>query len=292
MSIFPKKTVVEKRITIHTSFFFKNSSKSILANFKITNPLGKVISMPNQEFFYFPKKTSNYINNKNDYCEGQSGIIYAKFLEQNLLASNNLTTLFDKFTLATHSYFSFKIDSDFPPGKYMVNSSFIIDGIQTKSNSSDVDFFLVEKLKITRNSNQIIIENLSPETTTFRIIYRSSNLEHEFVESVAGNSSYAIPSHIETDDAFLVYAEDQEIRPFFTGRISYRNPKVQYLSKRNSSFVKIDEENCFNLEGKLHEFWLSLNGFRSKESLINEFDSLVYNKLLSKKLIVERDNLT
>lgn len=288
MSIFPKRTIRKSKVILHTSYHYKDNPKPLLVKCEMVDPLKKITSIFEKTFIHFPKNPNNYISTENGYSKGSSTFIYAKYLENKLISSENLNKILQRLPLATNDYHLIDIEPNFHLGKYLIKSSTTIQGVTLESSTLDSDYFVVEELDVTREGNDAFVINNSPEDTPFRICYFQNGSYKEYHSEVKGSSKSKVPSSFNLDNAYLLYAEDKGIVPFSNEKIIFRNPKVQYITDKHKTLVKIDENNCFEIENEVHELWSFLENIQNRKKVIELFGRKNYQILLSHNMICEK----
>lgn len=288
MSIFPKRTIKGKKIILHTALNYKGSPKLVSSKSSIINPLGKIAETIKKDYFYFPKNKHNYLEEKEQYLRGHSGLVYAHFFRNNFGKFGQFEGLFEKLSTSSHNFTEIKIGESYLPGRYQVKSNFLVNGFGLDSDTIESDLFFVDQLEFIIENNKAVLVNKSPEVTPFRIHYYDQNESKEYVSVISGNSKMEIPKIIDIKNAFLIYAEDQKIEPLFKELIVYRNPSVKFLIRKSSSLLNLNDDNAFEIKDGLHDLWTNLQGFRNRGFLIEKFGKNNYDKLLNNKLICEQ----
>jgi len=286
LSIFPKKTFPGGAIIVHSSILFNGNPRFFETKIQIISPKNVVVDLPLKQGIYFPKDSRNYYNDKGIYSEGHSGLLYSKFIQNQLTRKNGLADIFQRLTLGTHFYEVFNVDSDDCLGRYQVQSTTIVDGVKLCSSTANSDYFLVERLEIIRKKSFFVV-NHSPEKTFFRIVFFDQGKYKELLFYINGKSELKIPTKIQPESAYLIYAEDQKIIPLLKGIIVYRNPCVKYMSTNNGTILNIDDEHCFQIQGEMQDLWNALKIIKKKKDLLKNFDKEIYLELYENELICE-----
>ena len=310
MSIFPKRTVPGKGVTIHWNYntaHLKGVHIFPFVRIGVKAPNGKVVMFYEGNILALPDP-------KDELNESDDKKPAYKYLNKNtplIILADYLSSPFKKEILVDilsalqsgrHFYFQYQVPDDAPLGKYELISEVHSNGEVRYSKTVSDDYFFVEKIQLTeikRQSKHFIanIQNLSPDPVPVKVM--------ECIESENGLSTkvqvFEIPGGKEisiiysSEKTFLLYNEEREVIPLMegSGYFSLRNQKLLSLSKKEESedviyVIQKDKEDAYKLQGVSKEIWEQADGLTVKEKL--EKDNIykaAYHELLKSGLVEE-----
>ncbi|MBS7232429.1 hypothetical protein KHA90_15525 [Flavobacterium psychroterrae] len=308
MSIFPKRTLLNKGVTIHWNFntaHLKGIHIFPFVRIGVKRPdgvvtmlyEGNILALPDSKEQFSENKTPKYkYLNKNtpllvlaDYLSGQA-------------KREVLVDILTAIQSGRHYYFYYNIPDDAPIGKYELISEVHSNGEIRYSKTASDDFFFVEKLEIKEIKKQsegfiVIVKNLSTEPIPVKIvecIENGDDLSTQLqVFEIPANTEFPITYH--SEKTFLLYNEEREIIPLTEGSgiISLRNQQLLSLSKKED-FGKViyvipkDTDETFKLDTISKEIWLKADGLNTKELFENDqVYKDAYQELVQSGLIQE-----
>jgi len=285
MSIFPKRTIPGKTVTIHWNFNTAHLKEQHIYPFikiGVKVPNGEIKMLFEDYILALPDEKNNskhtfeklkYLN-KNipllvlaDYLKGQS-------------KREKLVEILSNIQAGRHYYFTYQIPKDAPLGKYTLISEVHNKGHVKYSKTRIDDFFFVEKISLVdvvkKGKEKVaIIQNHSEEKTPVKIVECSvkenggMTTELKVFEMIPREIKAVKISHMKT---FLQYNEERET-------ISLSKPVAKYLIKNHEllNINKKDGEHCLMNKDTEEAFWLSPEA----EKLWNKSDGLLNKNSLS-----------
>ena len=290
MSIFPKRTIPSKGVTIHWNFntsHLKGVHIFPFVRIGVKRPDGQVTMLHEGNILALPDSKEADINpetpklkylNKNtpllvmaDYLSGQ----YKREVFVDILSA---------IQSGRHYYFHYNIPDDAPLGKYELISEVHSSGEIRYSKTANDDFFFVEKLQLKEIKKQsegfiAIVQNFSTEPIPVKIV---ECIENE-TELVTQLQVFEIPANTEfsinynSEKTFLLYNEEREVIPLVegSGMFSLRNQQLLSLSKKVDVeeviyVIPKDTDDTFKLDTISKEIWLKADGLNPKELFEND----------------------
>lgn len=307
MSIFPKRTLLQKGVTIHWNFntaHLQGMHIFPLVRLGVKRPDGKVTMLFEGNILALPDtkeeekssvKEYKYLNKNTpllvlaDYLSGQS-------------KREVLVDILTAIQSGRHYYFHYPIPPDAPLGKYELISEVHSNGHVRYSKTVKDDFFFVEKLEVKRIDKQLetytaIVKNASPEPIPVKIIECVEN-EGNLATSL---QVFEIPPMTEfpvsyrAQKTFLLYNEEREILSLVegAGTFSLRDQQMLTLSKNEEAkdvlfVVPKEGGEAYKLEAISKEIWLKADGINPTEIFKNNNDyKEIYEELVQSGLIQE-----
>jgi hypothetical protein len=308
MSIFPKRTVPGKGVTIHWNFntsHLKGIHLFPYVRIGVKTPDDKVIMLYEGNILALPNPTED---------ANEKEINKYKFLNKNtplLVLADYLSGPFKREALidiltaiqsGRHFYFQYPVSDDALLGKYELISEVHSNGEVRYSKTASDDYFFVEKLQlkeIKRQSGVRIakIQNLSTEPVPVKVI--------ECIEKESGLSTktqvFEIPANKETsitydeEKTFLLYNEEREVISLMegSGLFSLRNQQLLSISKKEETgeviyVVPKNNDDAFKLHDISKEIWLKADGLNTKETLKKDvLHEEAYQELVRSGLVQE-----
>jgi hypothetical protein len=308
MSIFPKRTVPSKGVTIHWNFntaHLKGVHIFPFVRIGVKRPDGVITMLYEGNILALPDEKDDLIENE---------IIKYKYLNKNtpllvladyLSGTSKREVLIDILSAiqsGRHYYFYYDVPVDAPIGKYELISEVHSNGEIRYSKTASDDYFFVEKLtlkKITKDSGQYIaiIQNPSMQPIPVKVVECvengldiSTKLQ---VFEIPASEEISITYH--SEKTFLLYNEEREVIPLIegSGLFPLRNQQLLSLSKKEDSeeviyVVPKDTDDAFKLSSLSKEVWLKSDGLNTNETFKNNhLYNDVYQELLESGLVHE-----
>lgn len=257
MSIFPKKITHNESVIIHVRIMNDdNIAKFLQLKTYIENPNGKIIKTFKKNF---------------------------------ILGTNSLNKTFKDF------YFEFKPKKADIAGKYLARTDLYYKGEVLHSLTIDHDYFLVEKLKISKfnqindNSCKLIVYNKSSEETEFSIENLNSlkrTKEHYIVQPFS--SIEVCCSLKKMPNLYLKYGNEHYERLYSVNSkfIFYKNPRYSWIQVGNN--LKLTRGNRKVILNNFDSYiWLCCNGINTISEIAeecNESKITIIKKILYLKI--------
>lgn len=278
MSIFPKRTIPGKEVTIHWNFntsHLKEKHLFPLVKIGVRDPNGKITMLFEKHVLAFPDEKEELQNSSKKLKYLNKNIpllVIADYLE-GPCKREKLIDILTNIQAGRHYYLTFKLPNDAPLGKYSLISEIHNQGNIKHSKTQRDDHFWVEKVSLvdidSKNRNAKI-HNDSEESTPVKIIRCSfdnnGNMKTE-VEACELEGNQTISIAIPEEKVFLLYNEERETIP-----LTAQNPL--YLIK-NHEILSIKKDNglhCLMEKDKDEAYWLdpdSTNLWDKSDGLLN-----------------------
>lgn len=303
MSVFPKRTIRGKGVTIHWGFGALHKLGGLRfshAKIQVKNPNGVLTTLFEKNFQILPyEKEEERISPNKMSKKSLSGVtpllLLSDYLSGPRINKKALTSHFERLGNSRHFYFYYDIPEEAPLGKYEILSEVFIDGIGYESNTKDSDFFFVEELTISNVSSidkgyVFEAKNHSPESCPIMIVeYFSESISKKVLNMEPLESKRITCSK----DVCLFYNESRESIPItLSSKKVFRNPKFFALEKEDDGVKKIyvmdssNNNDAYIFEDSYLEIWEKSNGSISANEL-KKIDEKVYLEMKNRKLIIE-----
>lgn len=306
MSIFPKRTIPGKTVTIHWNFNTSHLSGAHLyplVKIGVKDPCGNITMLFENHVISFPDQKENkkespqklkYLN-KNipllvlaDYLEGPS-------------KREKLIEILNNIQAGRHYYFTYTIPNDAPLGKYLIISEVHNNGNVKYSKTRLDDHFWVEKVSLVNivgkgKDRTALVCNHSEELTPVKIVryYIDYNgcMETK-IEAFEMNQKETKPISISDEKVFLLYNEEREIVPLTEETSVYliKNHEILSISKKSGldCLMKKDSDEAYWLSPEAKNLWDKADGLLNKNNL-SEKEIEVLKEMEGQGLIKQIDN--
>ncbi len=301
MSIFPKRTVPGKTITIHWNFNISSLKEVHIF------PLVKIgIKDPNQNVtMLFEEHVLGLPNPENEAPELQKKQL--KYLNKNtpllLLAEylsgackkERLVEILENIQSGRHYYFTYTIPDDAPLGKYTLVSEVHNSGNIKYSKTITDDYFFVEKITLDSvlegEERKAVIINHSPEKTPVKIVECYKDQDDALKTRVR---VFEVEPLMKTalllsanNEEFLFYNEEREVISLADSS-SYllRNQEILEVNKGGQLhyLLKKDTDEAYELTAETKELWDKSTGLFPKDQMSKK-EKEVFEEMSSEKLI-------
>lgn len=304
MSIFPKRTIQGKGVTIHWSVALESDLDRPLFPFVrlgVKSPDGEVRYLCRKNLLLLPKdyqsskeneKTINEIAPENhNLARNIPLLILADFLSGKR-KREQLVEILTRIKAARHFYFSYTVADDAPLGKYELISELYLDGKCHKSLTADEDFFYVEKVMVEPYSEDSFkLNNPSPEDCPVKVI--------DYSEDGAQSTLYHLPAmgsltiQVKSSLSYALYNEEKEVIPLKRefGKRILRNQTLQSFEKNDGDSLKLyvmfpDNDDAYILEGAYLKIWLLADGTVADNEL-RSVDEDAFSSMIKADLLHE-----
>jgi hypothetical protein len=310
MSIFPKRTIPGKGITIHWNFntsHLKNTHIFPFVRMGVKDPEGEVTLLFEGNILALPQSQEPKLNE-------QSSKPHYKYLNKNtplLVLADYLSgphkrevivDILSAIQSGRHYYFHFAIPEDAALGKYSLISEVHSNGEIRYSKTAADDFFFVEKLvvhSIAQNENGYIasVSNASPEVIPVKVMECFYN---EYEELTTTTVVFELQKHcvsqieFKSASTFLFYNEEREVLSLCPDSTVFplRNQQLLSLSKKESEkevvyVIPVTHDESFKLEDIAHKIWQQADGISGKKNYTDNAYQEAYSELLKSGLIKE-----
>ena len=296
MSIFPKRTIPGKTVTIHWNFNIAHLTDMHIVPFVrigVKAPDGHVTILFEQHLLGLPgirvqpdeapDPAPKYLNKNTpllvlaDYLSGRH-------------KRQQLVDILRNIQGGTHHYFTYQIPENGCLGKYHIISEIYNGGEIKYSTTAADDFFFVEKIVVRHGDGQASLHNISPEKTPVKIVHYTPGTAVEAAgvmafEMMPSEMKY-IPAGMNT---FLLYNEERIVLPLFEqpGKRCVRNQQLLTLEKGNELHLMGDNDHAYTLSGLSLEIWRGADGIRCTSQIRSPENEAVYDEMLAAGIIVE-----
>jgi hypothetical protein len=283
MSIFPKKTVPGKTVTIHWNFNtsdLKDKHIFPLVRIGVVAPDGAITMLFEDHVLALPAQ-QQYLRKSTPL------LILANYLSGSHCSKEQLFTILENIQTGRHFYFTYQLAPDALPGKYLLLSEVHNNGQIKYSKTAPDDFFLVEKISIKNLTNgAVTMLNHSPEPVKVKLVEyypdeKPVKTDVSFYD-LAGNEEKAI--RCKSSASFILYNEEREIIPLASKTFVLRNQQLLSLEKDDTTFVwNKSTDETFDLQDERKYIWDKADGITTNK----KFDQNEYEAMLSQGLITE-----
>lgn len=308
MSIFPKRTVPGKGVTIHWNFntsHLKDVHVFPFVRIGVRRPDGHETMLFEQHVLALP-----------DYPvknEVESGNATPRYLNKNTpllvladyLAGHAkrevLIDILSSIQSGRHYYFHYSVPPDAPLGKYTLISEVHGDGHIRYSRTAADDHFFVEDIVLKSVTDKMkkvvsVIENKSPEAIPVKVVecYRLDDKLKSNVRAfeIAANTETSITCH--SKKSFLLYNEERQVIPLTPGdgKFCLRNQRLLSIEKEDDDqrpvfVMEKNNDNAYVLKNDSKDIWLKADGITPLHELKNLKNEMVYDELLANGLVRE-----
>ncbi|MBV8326815.1 hypothetical protein [Chryseobacterium sp.] len=300
MSIFPKRTIPGKTVTIHWAIALeseKNIPQFPLIRLGVQSPDGSIVSLCDQHIMLLPEpkkeqREKKEIRMSNNLPRNTPLLILADYLSGKK-KKEKLVEMLKHIHFSRHFYFQYSLAEDALPGKYKLISEIYLEGECYTSRTAEEDFFYVDKIRTTYDNGKIRIHNLSPEICPVKIISCSQALAVNNIYDIQPMESIQVSDHPETQ--YLLYNEERETILLTRGNTNriLRNQTLQNFEKIENGSLKIyvlfpENDDAFTLEENYARIWQMADGTLNGNTLKN-IDQEAFNSMMEAHLIYEYD---
>lgn len=310
MSIFPKRTVRGKGITIHWNFntaHLKGTHIFPFVRIGVKLPDGKIEMLHEGNILALPDATGESNNNieKSPYKylnKNTPLLVLAEYLS-GASKKEVLVDILSAIQAGRHYYFQYPVPPEAPLGKYTLISEVHSNGEVRYSKTAEEDYFFVEQLSIEgiekcEGQYTATVFNESPEKIPVKIvqcIYRNKELTTEMdVLELPPLKKTAI--HYKSKNTFLIYNEEREIRSLASegGIFPLRNQRCLSLEKGENMESSIyvlpkDSDVSFKLEGIARDIWQKADGLSTRKYTDDPDYRKMYDEMIQNGLIEEME---
>jgi hypothetical protein len=267
VSIFPKRTIPGKGVTIHWNFQGPAAGRKTLfpkVRIGVRDPLGKVQVLFDDHLLAFPAPTirEEAFPRRVSAFPGASLplLVLASYLEGRQ-KRERLVSLLEGMQQGRHYYFHFPVPHLAPPGKYVLISELQVEGETKGSDTAEEDFFFVDNPRVEgiaadeSGGWRAQVRNPGPESVPALLLEYPDGEDavHSTIElAPARTSSISLRS----SKAFLLYSEGRELLSLSFNRtpFCFRNQDFLFLAKNSPTGRKIsvlhrESQQAYELEG-------------------------------------------
>ncbi|WP_108807730.1 hypothetical protein [Aquimarina spinulae] len=303
MSIFPKRAIPGKTVTIHWNFnisALKNVHVFPWVRIGVKDPNGNVTMLFEEHVLGLPdpineetkqeKQTLKYLN------KNVPLLLLADYLS-GACKRERLIQILKNIQSGRHYYFTYTIPKDAPLGKYTLVSEVHSSGEIKHSKTAADDFFFVEKITLDKiiegEKKKAVIMNHSPEKTPVKIVECYQNTQEELETKVRVFEIEPLQEttlELSSDQEFLLYNEEREVISLTNLSSSYllRNQQILELRKNDglTCLLKKDIDEAYQLTAETKQLWDRSNGLLHKDQM-SEKEKVIFEEMSSEELIQE-----
>jgi len=303
MSIFPKRAIPGKQVTIHW-FIGKvslgNTPTFAFMRLGVKSPEGEVSYLFQKNVLLLPSAYENP-----DKTDGESPadasvrdnlarntpiLVLADYLSGRR-KREELTQMLKRIRSSRHFYFVYEIPENAPLGRYELVSELYLDGERHPSLTADEDFFYVERITVACGEDgRFTANNPSPEPVPVKIMEYGATGVRARLENVPPSGKLSV--EVASDTAYLLYNEEREVIPLCrrVGKRVLRNPCVQHFEKTEGGTTKVyvlfpDGEDAYILEDSYLKIWQLADGTATEEALM-AVDGAAYSEMAKAGLLM------
>jgi len=302
MSIFPKRSVPGKPVTVHWSIGLESTTNAPMfafLNLGVKTPDGRVDYLCRKNVLILPKsyeKPAETLGEnladeavRNNLARNTPILILADYLSGRR-KKEELVQILKRIRSSRHFYFTYEIPGDAPLGRYELVSELYIEGERHPSLTAEEDFFYVEKITVNHVKDGIFtVSNPSSEPVPVKIMEYGPTGTSARLHNVPpfGELSVEVASAV----AYLLYNEEREVIPLYrqAGKRVLRNQCVQHFEKADGGVPKVyvlfpDSEDAYILEENYLKIWQLADG-RVREEDLKAVDGEAYAAMMDAGLM-------
>lgn len=303
MSIFPKRTIQGKAVTIHWSVALESELNSPLFPFVrlgVKSPDGQIVYLCQKHILLLPKayhanveheETRNETSEKQNLARNIPIMILADYLSGKR-KREQLVEILTRIKTARHFYFSYPVAEDAPLGRYELVSELYLDGECHKSLTADEDFFYVEKVIVQRTGEDTYnVNNPSSEDCPIKVIDYTANGSQTTLYSIPAMANLTVQT--KSTACYLLYNEERETVALKNGdgKKILRNQTLQNFEKKEGISLKVyvmfpDSDDAYILEGNYLKIWQLADG-TVEDNELRSVDEKAYTSMLKANLLYE-----
>lgn len=302
MSLFPLRLKPGGTITVHLRWQ-SNSPIFVLRKDWLIDPNGNKTLCYERLLPYIPpmRKTDrdyDLIEKTGQIYGGAPILMAARYLQNDIKNTGHFLEMLVGLADDTHHYYTLKIPEDAPLGRYHFELEDIADGKVWRSQTSDTDYFYVEKLLLpevinNKENSMALIENRSPEPVLGELVIFNTETGESRAPELLRFEAKSVTKVPFFGAAMLSYRDQDEfIRLSNPGeKYCLGHPKFQMLLKKSSTFIfdKDSSSKAYELSGSSRRIWRLSNGFIPKSIIKNEENASVYDEMVRENIILEID---
>ncbi|WP_106791498.1 hypothetical protein [Aquimarina sp. Aq78] len=302
MSIFPKRAIPGKTVTIHWNFnisALKNVHVFPWVRIGVKDPNGNVTMLFEEHVLGLPNPINDVTQEKEQSLKYLNKNVPLLLLADYLSGAckrEQLIQILKNIQSGRHYYFTYTIPNNAPLGKYTLISEVHSSGEIKYSKTAVDDFFFVERItldKIIENEERkAIIINHSSEKTPIKIVECYQNKQGELKTKVRVFEIEPLQEttiKLSSNKEFLLYNEEREVLPLTTSS-SYllRNQQVLEIHKEDEKtyLLKKDKDEAYQLTPETKQLWEKSNGLFHKDEM-SEIEKAIFKEMSSEELIQE-----
>lgn len=302
MSIFPKRTIPGRTITIHWNFnisSLKNAHIFPWVRLGVKDPNGNVTMLFEDHVLGLPNPVNDIAKQEEQslkYLNKNVPLLVLADYLSGACKRERLIEILKNIQSGRHYYFTYTIPNDGPLGKYTLVSEVHSSGEIKYSKTATDDFFFVEKITLDKiiesEEKKAIIMNHSPEKTPIKIVECYQNKQGELKTKVRVfkiESLQKTTIKLSSDKEFLLYNEEREVLPL-TNSSSYllRNQQILEIHKKDGEtyLLKKDKDEAYQLTAETKQLWEKSNGLFHKDEM-SEIEKVIFKEMSSEELIQE-----
>jgi hypothetical protein len=308
MSIFPKRTIPGKGVTIHWNFntsHLKDVHIFPFVRIGVRRPDGKETMLFEDHLLALPDYPSQTIPSSEEIIPQYLNkniplLILADYLSGQA-KREALIEILSSIQSGRHFYFHYTIPHDAPLGKYTLISEVHGDGHVRYSKTAADDYFFVESISLKSVIDKMkkvvsVIENTSSEAVPVKVVecYHIDDKLKSNVRAfeISAQADTSVTCH--SKKSFLLYNEEREVIPLIPGsnKFCLRNQQLLSVEKaevdqRVIFIMEKGNNNAYKLEGTSKDIWLRADGITPIQELQNKTNKSVYDELVQNRLINE-----
>ena len=303
MSIFPKRTVRGKTVTIHWNFntaHLKEAAICPLVRIGVIDPNGNTTMLIEKHLLALPAVEINQTSEQPLFLNKNLPLLIIADYLSGRAKKEVLVDILQNIQSGRHYYFSYEIPKDAPLGKYTLLSEVYNGGKRRLSKTAADDFFFVEEVSAqylgeSEKGHSALLYNHAEESVPVKIIdycignkVMSQDLQ---VFELGANEEKIV--YFQYPDSYLSYNEERVLMPLTKPNATawcIKNQQLLELSKNNGQefFLLHPETNeTYTLSAEQASLWLLADGMHYREELRTEALAKIYDDMLALGLIQE-----
>lgn len=301
MSIFPKRTIPGKTVTIHWNFntsHLNGAHLYPLVKIGVKDPKGNITMLFQDHVIAFPdqKEGKKEPHQKLKYLNKNIPLLVLADYLEGPCKREKLVEILNNIQSGRHYYFTYAVPDDAPLGKYSLISEVHNNGNVKYSKTRLDDHFWVEKVSLVNlmgkgSERTAVVCNHSEEPTPVKIVSCSidanGNMETK-MEAFEMSPKDSKSISISEEKAFLLYNEEREIVVLTEESPTYliKNHEILSISKKNGSDCLIEKEGdgAYWLSPEAKDLWDKADGLLNKNNL-SEKEKMVFQEMEEQGLI-------
>lgn len=284
MSIFPKRTIPGKTVTIHWNFntsHLNGAHLCPLVKIGVKDPKGNITMLHEEHVIAFPDPKENKMepSQKLKYLNKNIPLLVLADYLEGPCKREKLVEILTNIQSGRHYYFTYTVPIDAPLGKYSLISEVHNNGNVKYSKTRLDDHFWVEKISLVQTTGEgkervAIVQNHSEQPTPVKIVRccidSKGHLQTDiqvFEMAPEETKPIAIPE----EKVFLLYNEERETLALTETTPIYlvKNHEVLSINKKNglNCLMEKDSNGAFWLSPEAKDIWDRSDGLLQKNSL-------------------------
>lgn len=304
MSIFPKRTIRGKTVTIHWNFNTAHLKEVAICpwiRIGVIDPLGKTTMLIEKHHLALPAVDDSDQSNPQQlmYLNKNLPLLIVADYLSGRARKEVLVDILQNIQSGRHYYFTYQIPEDAPLGKYTLLSEVYNGGERRLSKTAADDFFFVEEVSVkylgaNEKGHSALLynhagENVPVKIIDYRIGHKVKPQDLQVFELGANKEKTVYFQHL---NSYLSYNEERELVSLVKGSLNsfcIKNQQLLELSKNNGQEVFLlnpETDETYTLSSEQAILWQMADGLHTSDDL-SKIQPEAYQLMVSQDLIRE-----